>query len=135
MFRAVLATFLTLSARTEKAVKNLASRYEKHFLDHTEDSLADICFTANAGRSHFARRVALVAESKEQLGESLAAIAAGRQAPGVVAELRPGHSARRDGPRMAFLFGASDSHAYAAYELYGSHPVFRSSMPIAALSF
>ncbi len=71
---------LTLSARTESAVKNLASRFEKHLAEHPEDDLRDICFTANAGRSHFARRVAVVVESKEQLREALAAFAAGQPA-------------------------------------------------------
>src|ERR1700676_5373370 len=57
---------LTLPARTESAVKNLASRYEKHLAGHPEDDLMNICFSANTGRSHFARRVAVVVESKEQ---------------------------------------------------------------------
>ena len=68
---------LTLSARTESAVKTLASRYERHLAEHPEDDLANICFSANAGRSHFARRVAVVAENKEQLREALAAFAEG----------------------------------------------------------
>ena len=68
---------LTLSARTETAIKNMASRLEKHLAEHPEDDLANMCFSANAGRSHFARRVAVVAENKEQMRETLAAFAAG----------------------------------------------------------
>ena len=70
---------LTLSARTERAVKTLAGRFEKYLEQHPEESLADICFTANAGRSHFSRRVAVIAENKEQLQKSLAAFATGQQ--------------------------------------------------------
>jgi acyl transferase domain-containing protein/acyl-CoA synthetase (AMP-forming)/AMP-acid ligase II/NADP-dependent 3-hydroxy acid dehydrogenase YdfG/acyl carrier protein len=119
---------LTLSARTEGAVKNLVSRYERHLAEHPEDGLMDICFSANAGRSHFARRLAVVVESKEQLRQALAAFAAGKPAQSAVAELRAGHSTRKDGPRTAFLFGAEDSNACAAYQLYGTQPVFRSAM-------
>ena len=119
---------LTLSARTESAVKNLASRYEKHLAEHPEDGLMNICFTANAGRSHFAHRVAVVVESKEQLRESLADFAAGSSAESSGAVLRAGHSARKDGPRIAFLFGAEVSDPGAAFQLYATQPVFRSAM-------
>jgi acyl transferase domain-containing protein/acyl-CoA synthetase (AMP-forming)/AMP-acid ligase II/NADPH:quinone reductase-like Zn-dependent oxidoreductase/acyl carrier protein len=121
---------LTLSARTESAVKNLASRYEKHLAGHPEDDLMNICFSANTGRSHFARRVAVVVESKEQLREALAAFAVGQPSHSAVAELRAGHSTRKDGPRIAFLFGAEDSNARAAFQLYGTQPVFRSAMDL-----
>jgi acyl transferase domain-containing protein/acyl-CoA synthetase (AMP-forming)/AMP-acid ligase II/acyl carrier protein len=119
---------LTLSARTESAVKNLASRYEKHLAAHPEDSLADICFSANAGRSHFARRVAVVVESKEQLRQALVDFAAGQPAETSGTLVRAGHSTRKDGPRVAFLFGAEDTNACAAFQLYATQPVFRSSM-------
>ena len=88
----------------------------------------NICFSANAGRSHFARRVAVVAESKEQLREALAAFAAGQPAQSAGAELRAGQSTRKDGPRIAFLFGAEASNACAAQQLYDTQPVFRSAM-------
>ncbi len=119
---------LTLSARTETAVKNLASRFGKHLAEHPEDELIDICFSANAGRSHFARRVAVVVESKEHLREALATFAAGRPVQSAVAELRAGHSTRKDGPRVSFLFGADESNACAAFQLYATQPVFRSAM-------
>jgi len=119
---------LTFSARTESAVKNLASRYEKHLSEHPEDDLTNICFSANAGRSHFARRVAVVAESKEQLREALAAFAKEQPAQSAGAELRAGHSTRKDGPRIAFLFGAEASNPCAAQQLYATQPVFRSAV-------
>ena len=119
---------LTLSARTESAVKNIASRLERHLAQHPEDDLMDICFSANAGRSHFARRVAVVVESKEQLREALAAFAAGRPAQSAVVELRAGHSAKKDGPRIVFVFGAEDSNTCAAFDLYSTQPVFRSAI-------
>jgi acyl transferase domain-containing protein/acyl-CoA synthetase (AMP-forming)/AMP-acid ligase II/NADPH:quinone reductase-like Zn-dependent oxidoreductase/NAD(P)-dependent dehydrogenase (short-subunit alcohol dehydrogenase family)/acyl carrier protein len=119
---------LTLSARTESAVKNIASRLERHLAEHPEDDLMDICFSANAGRSHFARRVAVVVENKEQLQEALAAHGSGRPVQSAVAELRAGHSMKKDGPRVAFLFGAENSAACAAFQLYATQPVFRSAI-------
>jgi acyl transferase domain-containing protein/acyl-CoA synthetase (AMP-forming)/AMP-acid ligase II/NADPH:quinone reductase-like Zn-dependent oxidoreductase/NAD(P)-dependent dehydrogenase (short-subunit alcohol dehydrogenase family)/acyl carrier protein len=119
---------LTLSARTESAVKNIASRLEKHLAEHPEDGLMDICFSANSGRSHFARRVAIVVEGKEDLRKALAAFAAGQPVQSALAELRAGHSTKKDGPRVAFLFGAEVSSACAAFQLYGTQPVFRSAM-------
>ena len=120
---------LTLSARTENALKEMAGRLEKHLAEHPEHSLANICFSANAGRSLFARRFAAVIESKNQLREALSAFAVGEVARNPVADPRAGHFTRKDGPRMAFLFvGVEDSVACAAVQLYGTQPVFRSAI-------
>ena len=119
---------LALSARTESAVKNIANRLIRYLGEHPEDALMDICFSANAGRSHFARRMAVVVESREQLREALAAFVEGHQTENTGTELHAGQSTRKDGPRIAFLFGAEDSNACAAFELYATHPVFRSAM-------
>ena len=118
----------TLSARTESAVKNLAARFDKHLADHPGEELADVCFSANAGRSQFARRVAVVAETREQLREGLAAVAA-EQASNSSAEIFAAHSTKKDGPRVAFLFGAEiGSNPCSAAELYASQPVFRAAI-------
>ncbi|HTC64496.1 MAG TPA: SDR family NAD(P)-dependent oxidoreductase [Candidatus Saccharimonadales bacterium] len=119
---------LALSARTDGAVKALAERYEIFIAQHPKENLADICFTANAGRSHFARRVAIIAENKEQLRKSLSAFAAGIPDERVVCELTARHSAKKDGMRTAFLFGAEASNECAAHQFYASQPVFRAAM-------
>jgi acyl transferase domain-containing protein/acyl-CoA synthetase (AMP-forming)/AMP-acid ligase II/acyl carrier protein len=120
---------LTLSARTESAAKNLARRLEKHLAEHPEDDLMNVCFSSNAGRSHFAHRVAMVVESKEQLRHALAAFASDQPAESSLAALRAGHSTRKDGPRIAFLFGPDNPTGNrAAYPLYGTQPVFRSAI-------
>lgn len=119
---------LALSGRTESSVKTLAARFEKHLAEHPEEELIDFCFSANAGRSHFARRAAVVVESKEQLRKALSAIAAGQFPHGAIAELRTGQAARKDGPRTVFLFGAGGSNARAANELYATQPVFRAAV-------
>jgi acyl transferase domain-containing protein/acyl-CoA synthetase (AMP-forming)/AMP-acid ligase II/acyl carrier protein len=119
---------LTLSARTEAALKNLAGRFERHLAEHSDDDLADLCFTANTGRSQFARRLAVVVESKQQLREALAAIAGGCPAQGAVAEARSSPAVKKDGARIAFVFGSEDSGACSAHSLYAASPLFRSVM-------
>lgn len=119
---------LTLSARTESAVKTLAGRFERHLAEHPEEDLMNVCFSANAGRSHFAHRVAVVGESNEQLRQALAAFAAGQPAKGEVGGLRAGHAARKGGPHIAFLFGEDSSYPRDAYRLYDTLPVFRSAI-------
>ena len=62
---------LTLSAKTPKALSELVQRYEVYLKSHPDAELADICFTANAGRKHFNHRLAVTAFSLEQLGEQI----------------------------------------------------------------
>jgi acyl transferase domain-containing protein len=75
---------LTLSAKSEQALRELASRYQEFLVTHPIVSLADVCFTANIGRSQFDYRLAVVADSTPQLGEQLGAFAAGQEAEKLV---------------------------------------------------
>ncbi|MEM6597942.1 MAG: beta-ketoacyl synthase N-terminal-like domain-containing protein [Cyanobacteria bacterium P01_C01_bin.69] len=63
---------LTLSAKNKNALRELAERYQ-NWLPNTNASLADICFTANTGRSHFIHRHAFMAESKTSLIQQIKA--------------------------------------------------------------
>ena len=67
----------TVSARTPRALAELAARY-RDFLDtHPRVALADACFSANASRSHLPYRAAVVAASAAEAQERLALLAAG----------------------------------------------------------
>ena len=68
----------TLSAKCDRALGEIAQRYVDFLAIHPEICLADVCFTANTGRSHFARRLATVAESTIQLSKQLETFASGR---------------------------------------------------------
>ncbi len=58
---------LTLSAKSEEALKRLIVSY-KDFLDKNDNiHLEDLCYTANTGRSHYSCRVALAIESMDAL--------------------------------------------------------------------
>ena len=63
---------LALSAKSEGALQLLADRYRAHMDLHPEQELGDICFTANAGRSHFGHRLAVIAATKDEVKEKLA---------------------------------------------------------------
>lgn len=90
---------LTLSARSEKALRELALAYLDSLSDAT--SLADFCFSANTGRNHFACRAALCAASAGELRERLAAIA---RMDGAIAQVPKGGAGR-----LALLFAADVS--------------------------
>ncbi|MDP5336970.1 MAG: SDR family NAD(P)-dependent oxidoreductase [Nodularia sp. (in: cyanobacteria)] len=62
---------LTLSAKTEAALRELAQRYQQYLVTHSDESIANICYTANTGRSHFCERLAIIAESTSQLQTQL----------------------------------------------------------------
>ncbi len=68
---------LTLSARTEKALRELVSNYADYLNTSTHLSLADICFTTNTGRSQFNYRLAITADSTSDLQTKLIQFIAG----------------------------------------------------------
>jgi acyl transferase domain-containing protein/acyl carrier protein len=74
---------LTLSAKTEQALDALVSRYQSFFERQPKHSLADICYTASAGRFHFAQRIAVLADSIRGMEERLRTLKAGEPLSGV----------------------------------------------------
>jgi acyl transferase domain-containing protein len=85
---------LALSARSEAALDALAERYLAYLEARPDASLADVCYTAGAGRNHFAHRLAVEAESVGELRRRLAA--ALRQSDGAAHGVHRGKVARRD---------------------------------------
>ncbi len=75
---------LTLSARTPAALRRLAARYAEWLGRPDAGSLADVCYSANSGRSAFAERLAVVAGSRQELAGILARFAVGQEEPRVV---------------------------------------------------
>jgi len=107
------AHVLTLSAATEPALGELRERFVRH-LENASESLGDICFTANTGRSHLQYRLAVVASDAATMKANLQ-----------VAQMhRVG-----DAPRVAFLFPGEGSHDVGAgRQLYAVEPVFRAAI-------
>ena len=61
----------TLSAKSKKALDRLASVYANYLQLHQDLAIEDICFTTNAGRSHFNYRLAIVVSSLTELQTKL----------------------------------------------------------------
>ncbi len=105
---------LALSARDDAALAETVSRYE-HALAESSDAVADVCFTANAGRTHFARRRAVIGASLDDLRGALER-----------AETEPAPSVA---PRVAFLFTGQGAQAPGmGRQLYRSSTVFRQAL-------
>ncbi|MBW4479949.1 MAG: type I polyketide synthase [Tolypothrix brevis GSE-NOS-MK-07-07A] len=118
---------LTLSAKSEKALQELAQSYDAYFQSHPETLLADVCFTANTGRSHFTHRLAVIAESNVQLQGALGTFATGENAPKLVS----GIVQSRNSPKIAFLFtGQGSQYVNMGRQLYETQPTFRRTIDL-----
>ncbi|MEH1778864.1 MAG: type I polyketide synthase [Nostoc sp.] len=105
---------LTLSAKSELALRQLVSLYHDRITNHFDDDLGDLCFTANTGRSHFDYRLAIVTSDLTDLGEKLLRLDAEQftLAAGV--------------PKVAFLFaGQGSEYVNMGRQLYETQPKFR----------
>ncbi|NRT86795.1 beta-ketoacyl synthase N-terminal-like domain-containing protein [Clostridium beijerinckii] len=64
---------LALSAKSKKALYDLAKKFYEYLKDETKERIQDICFTMNSGRMHFSCREAFKGENlgsiKTQLSE------------------------------------------------------------------
>ena len=114
---------LPLSARTPAALVQVADQYRSWLSAHPEATLADVCFTAGAGRAHLEHRAALVVNSRESAIELLGALADDRPAPGLV------RGESHDTPKTAWLFtGQGSQYPGMARELFDTEPVFAETL-------
>jgi acyl transferase domain-containing protein len=112
-------SLLPLSARSAQGLAALAQRYSTWLDTHTESSLADVCFTAGAGRSHFEHRAAVVATSSQEAKMLLDDLVANRLRPGVL------RGECTDPPTTAWFFpGQGSQYPGMARELFDTEPVF-----------
>ncbi|MBI4614801.1 MAG: SDR family NAD(P)-dependent oxidoreductase [Planctomycetes bacterium] len=98
--------FLPLSARTEDALRELASRHERFLARNPSLSIEVICRSALAGRSHFEQRLAVVAASPAEARERLARWLAGEEPEGVFSGARR-RGEEHAGPAVALVSGSS----------------------------
>ena len=110
---------LPLSARSAQGLVALAQSYSGWLEAHPGASIADVEFTAGAGRAHFEHRAALAVNSVHEARTSLDDLVAGRLRPGVLR----GECA--DPPTTAWFFpGQGSQYPGMARELFDAEPVF-----------
>jgi phthiocerol/phenolphthiocerol synthesis type-I polyketide synthase B len=103
---------VTLSGKDERAVRELAQRYDAFLQKHGAVSLPDLAFTANAGRCHFSHRAGIMAGNVDELRAGLGRIR--------------GIGTREPVPQVAFLFsGDAGEGVTGGRELYDTQPQFR----------
>ncbi|MEP7048694.1 MAG: type I polyketide synthase [Pseudomonadota bacterium] len=114
---------LVISARGDEARRSLITAYSAE-LTTTVESLADIAFTANAGRAALTHRSALHAASKEEAVARLAELASAAPSATAFNGVVPPRP-----PQIAFLFtGQGAQYAGMARSLYETQPRFREAL-------
>ena len=114
---------LALSARDAESLADLASRYETR-LEH-EPSVANVCSTASAGRSHFEHRLAVTGGTADELRRGLASFRTREPLPGVAS----GRMTDGVRPQVAFLFTGQGAQSLGMGRgLYKTSPVFRQAL-------
>ena len=112
---------LTLAAKSEKALDELAQRYVSALAPAS--NLADICYSANTGRAQLPARASLTASTVEEAREKLQALSLAKKPRG----LYRGFAESR--PRVAFLFtGQGSQYKGMGRRLYEAEPIFRRSL-------
>ncbi|MEH1778506.1 MAG: type I polyketide synthase [Nostoc sp.] len=115
---------LGLSAKSETALLQLALAYRAYLETAPELELADVCFSANTGRSHFKHRLAVVTSSLNELRQKLGQLIAQEQVSGVYS----GQSSTTS-PKVAFLFtGQGSQYIGIGQQLYQTQPTFRQAL-------
>jgi acyl transferase domain-containing protein len=122
-------SILTISAKTEPALDELSARFQQALSVENkaggdtpplqrQDELGDVCYTANAGRSHFVHRLAVIAATAEEAREKLASNAVLR-----------GRAEYGSTPKVAFLFTGQGAQYFGmGRELFETQPAFRRTL-------
>jgi acyl transferase domain-containing protein/acyl carrier protein len=113
---------LCLSAKTRDALAAVATRMADRIATGRPEDFSDICYSANAGRSHFSDRVVVTATDAPEACAALREFACGNGSRALrSATVKSGLS-----PKVAFLFtGQGSQYVQMGRELYDSLPAFR----------
>jgi acyl transferase domain-containing protein len=116
---------LTLSARDENALLTLTAGMETHLKNQPTLPFADVCFTANAGRSHFSHRLSVLSSSTKEAREKLADFLTGETPAGLLSNRWSGTGK----PKIAYLFtGQGAQYLNMGLGLYDTSPTFHRAL-------
>ncbi|WP_038296370.1 hybrid non-ribosomal peptide synthetase/type I polyketide synthase [[Scytonema hofmanni] UTEX B 1581] len=124
---------LTLSTKTEPALKDLVTLYQNWFKQNTDLKIADICYSANTGRSHFKHRLALLVAEPQELAAKLQNLTISlsqeqntEESSSIAGMFQGQLAANSSVPNVAFLFtGQGSQYIDMGRELYQTQPLFR----------
>jgi myxalamid-type polyketide synthase MxaB len=119
---------LTLSARSELALHALVDDYRNRLVTLSESDLANLCYTANAGRTRFNHRLATLVTSLKDLQQSLSTFAGGGK-PGSDPFLKTVLPGPGQEPPLVWLFtGQGSQYPGMGQHLYRTQPIFRMAL-------
>jgi acyl transferase domain-containing protein/acyl carrier protein len=120
---------LSLSAKSETALKTLAANYIQYLSDYPHNKIADICFSSNFGRGQFSHRFSVVTNNHQELQRQLQAYVEDNQAfllnnnSGVFFDSIKGSS------QIAFLCsGEGSEYPNMGQQLYETQPIFKATV-------
>jgi acyl transferase domain-containing protein/NADPH:quinone reductase-like Zn-dependent oxidoreductase/thioesterase domain-containing protein/acyl carrier protein len=115
----------TLSAKSSSSLNKLAAQFRDFLANRDDLSVADLCHTVTAGRSHFNHRLAITAGSVDQLRKRLDDFLAGKRNP----KIKAAQVRLLGRPKIVFLFtGQGSQYTGMGWGLYESCPVFREAI-------
>ncbi len=113
---------LTLSAKSEGALRELSERMSAHLAAHPDQPFEQVCFTSNTGRAAHPHRLAIVSKDAEEARQKLGEFIAGQPGIGTF----QGYTPPSNQTEVTFLFtGHGSSYVNMGRKLYESQPVFR----------
>lgn len=122
---------LTISARTEPALRTLVERYAERMQAAGPGEFSDLCYTSNTGRSHFQHRLAVLGAD----GQTAAAVLRANLSDPVTPGLVRGSWDGIDRPKIAFLFtGQGAQYPGMGKRLYETSPTFARALDRCAVA-
>lgn len=119
------AHLLTLSAKSDDALDDLAQKWVNYLEKNPQLNLADLAFSANTGRGQFNHRLAILAKSTLEAKDSLTAFTQKQACLNVFSQA----VAKSRQNKIAFLFtGQGSQYADMGRQLYETQPTFRHAL-------
>jgi acyl transferase domain-containing protein len=119
------AHLLTLSAKSDDALDDLAQKWVSYLEKNPQLNLADLAFSANTGRGQFNHRLAILAKSTLEAKDSLTAFTQKQPCLNVFSQTV--EKSRQN--KIAFLFtGQGSQYADMGRQLYETQPTFRHAL-------